>query len=347
VRLPSDLQEAIQRQIEGHDARGLVRAAAALTDRYREANFAQAAMRSAIDYAAYLAVRVPATYASVSAALSSAKELAPDTGIRSVLDLGAGPGTASWAATTLFPDLQRVVCVERDAQLCQIGRELVDGAENQALRNSEWKTSALEQPLPDGQFDLVILSYSLGELSAKEADDVLRRAWQSTRQWVAIVEPGTKPGFANVACARELLVSQGGHLLAPCPHESRCPMQSADRGSSLSNAMPPLALAPKAELRPDDWCHFSVRLERSSEHRRLKSGELGYEDEKFSYVIASRQECARASSRVVRHPMRYSGYTQLELCTPEGLQRKTITRSQKEAWLRVRKTDWGEIWIEN
>ena len=344
MRLPFDLQEAIERQTERHDARALAHATSALSDRYREANFGQAAMRGAVDYAAYLAVRMPATYAAVNAALGQARLLAPEVQIRSVLDLGAGPGTASWAASEVFSDLQRVVCIERDAQLCQLGRELMSQVESEALRDAEWHTAALEQPLPVGEFDLVVLSYSLGELAAKQADDVLRRAWHSTAQWLAVIEPGTKPGYANVARARELLVALGAHLLAPCPHEFQCPMQGTEKLTSADHSLRPLPLAEKAELRPGDWCHFSVRLERSGEHRRLKSGELGYEDEKFSYVIASRQECTRAAARVVRHPMRYSGYTQSELCTPEGLQRRTVTRSQKEDWRRVRKTNWGDGW---
>ncbi|HEX8924785.1 MAG TPA: small ribosomal subunit Rsm22 family protein [Terriglobales bacterium] len=323
MRLPSDLQQAIARQTERHDARSLAHAASTLSDRYREANFVHAAMRGPIDYAAYIAVRMPATYAAVSAALGFATELAPEVQIRSVLDLGAGPGTASWASAERFPALERVVCVERDGHLVQLGRELMAESEHEALRNTEWHTTALEQSLPEGQFDLVVLSYSLGELASKQTDDVLRKAWKCTRQWLAVIEPGTKPGFANVARARELLIAEGAHLLAPCPHELRCPMQSADKS---------------------DWCHFSVRVERSGEHRRLKSGELGYEDEKFSYVIVGREECARAANRIVRHPMRHSGYTQLELCTPVGLRKKTVTRSQKDDWRKVRKADWGDGW---
>jgi ribosomal protein RSM22 (predicted rRNA methylase) len=344
LRLPSDLQDAIERHTASQDGRARARAAAALSDRYREANFAQAALRSAVDYAAYLVVRMPATYAAVCAALSQAQQLAPEQPIRSVLDLGAGPGTASWAASKLFPHLQRVVCVERDVQLVQIGRELMSEAESEVLRTAEWHTSALEQPLPSGHFDLVILSYSLGELASKHIDDVLHRALQSSAQWLAVIEPGTKQGFASVARAREILLAEGAQLLAPCPHELRCPMQSGDTISSAPHPLAPIPLPERAELRPGDWCHFSVRLERSGEHRRLKSAELGYEDEKYSYVIGSRAECVRAASRVVRHPMRHSGYAQIELCTPEGLQKKTITRSQKEAWRRVRKTDWGDAW---
>jgi ribosomal protein RSM22 (predicted rRNA methylase) len=35
------------------------------------------------------------------------------------------------------------------------------------------------------------------------------------------------------------------------------------------------------------------------------------------------------------------------LCTAEGkIENRTITRSNKEAYKRARKADWGDLWIE-
>ena len=93
-----------------------------------------------------------------------------------------------------------------------------------------------------------------------------------------------------------------------------------------------------------DWCHFSQRLERSSEHRQLKGGGLGYEDEKFSYVVATRNDVTPAKERIVRHPRKHSGHVQLLLCTPRGLEERTITKSQKENYRKARKAEWGDEW---
>jgi len=65
---------------------------------------------------------------------------------------------------------------------------------------------------------------------------------------------------------------------------------------------------------------FSQRLQRTAEHRQLKGGSLGYEDEKFSYLIASRAALNPASARIVRHPRKHIGFLHLNLCTPAGLQ---------------------------
>lgn len=93
-----------------------------------------------------------------------------------------------------------------------------------------------------------------------------------------------------------------------------------------------------------DWCHFARRLERTSEHRRMKGGALGYEDEKFSYLVLAKQMASKAESRIVRHPITHSGYIQLTLCTTTGLQQETVTRSKKEAFRAARRAKWGDEW---
>ena len=93
-----------------------------------------------------------------------------------------------------------------------------------------------------------------------------------------------------------------------------------------------------------DWCHFAVRLERSAAHRRLKQGALGYEDEKFSYLVAGRAPVELPAARIVRHPLVRPGHIQLTLCTVRGLEQSTVTKSEKEAYRRARRAEWGSPW---
>ena len=95
---------------------------------------------------------------------------------------------------------------------------------------------------------------------------------------------------------------------------------------------------------PGEWCHFSARVERSQRHRQAKSADLGYEDEKFSYIVAAKTEVTRAASRIVRHPLQRKGHIQLELCTPVGLQKQVVTKSAREDFRRARKARWGDEW---
>jgi len=94
-----------------------------------------------------------------------------------------------------------------------------------------------------------------------------------------------------------------------------------------------------------DWCHFSQRVERTSQHRQLKGGTLGYEDEKFSYIIAGKIDVASVGSRIVRHPGKHSGHVKLSLCTPQGqIENRTVARSSKSEYRAARKAEWGDTW---
>ena len=94
MSLPSYLLGAIERETAKLDGAVLARAAAEITERYKREGFASAGLMSAAHRAAYLAVRMPATYAAARHVFSEVKRLAPEVEIRSMVDLGAGPGTA-------------------------------------------------------------------------------------------------------------------------------------------------------------------------------------------------------------------------------------------------------------
>lgn len=77
-------------------------------------------------------------------------------------------------------------------------------------------------------------------------------------------------------------------------------------------------------------------------HRRLKDAELGYEDEKFSYVALAREEAPLAQARVVRRPQHRPGLIVLNTCTTNGLRTERVTKRDHEAFRRARKAGWGD-----
>src|SRR5262249_52479512 len=157
--------------------------------------------------------------------------------------------------------------------------------------------------------DLVVLSYVLGELPESSRAALLKRALEAAREFLVVIEPGTVKGFGIINTIRSELISAGAGILAPCPHREACPLAVSG-----------------------DWCHFAQRVERSGMHRQVKSGSLAYEDEKFSYIIASKAPCSpTGGGRIVRHPLKHSGHVQLTLCTSRGCEHVTVTRSQKPA----------------
>jgi ribosomal protein RSM22 (predicted rRNA methylase) len=252
--------------------------------------------------------------------LQETKARVPDLRIETMLDLGAGPGTAMWAAAEIFPDLSRVALVERDEDWIILGKGLTTASRIDAIRAVHWEQGSVTGQLPTGRFDLVAMSYVLNEVAAGERIAAVRTAWERTGSLLLIAEPGTSVGFENIRELRRDLISLGAHIVAPCPHGHACPMEGGN------------------------WCHFAERLRRSSLHRVAKSAELGYEDEKYSYVVFSRAAVRLPDSRVLRHPRKHSGHVELELCTPEGLKRETISRKSGDKYKQARKSEWGDAW---
>ena len=251
---------------------------------------------------AYLVTRMPATYA---AAYPVMREVRARIGeVSSVLDVGAGTGAASLAARQWFPQAS-LTLIERDAAMSDAARLWLPDARI---------ISADATQIPTFQpHDLVIASYSFGEFKTRLAD----RLWQASRVALAVIEPGTPCGFASIRELRRELLASGAYMVAPCPAATPCPVVDPD------------------------WCHFAARVERSSLHRRIKQGGLGYEDEKFSYVVVARRPVELAQARIVRRPQHHPGLIVIETCTAQGLRSERVTRRDPAAFRAARKAVWG------
>lgn len=314
MTLPLALQTGIDDLVHGINPKELERSARALSDAYRSGGASRAA-RTPGDIAAYLATRAPATYAAAAAVFARIRELRPDWSPRSVLDLGAGPGIAAWAAAEAWRQIAAVTLVEAEPEMARAGRALArTGPE--ALQKASWIVS--DAGAPGTRADLVVVSYVIGELTSAARDDLVREAWAQTTDTLVIIEPGTTAGYRRTLAARDAVIAAGGSTLAPCPHNAPCP------------------------LLDDDWCHFSVRLPRSRTHRIAKNAERGFEDEKFSYVVLTKSEARPATARIIRRPEQNPGHVVFSLCTSNGLEKRTITRRQKEAYRDARKRLWGD-----
>ena len=235
--------------------------------------------------------------------------------------MGSGPGTVLWAAHDLFPDLNQVTLIEQDQALSQEGAALFD--EDIGQKNITFLSQSLQSAIPFKSHDLVCLSYVLGELSGQDHQALIQAAWQATNKFLILIEPGTPEGFGRIKEARRQLIEQGAFILAPCPHDLVCPMTQGD------------------------WCHFSARLGRSALHREIKESSLPYEDEKYSYIIASKKSRSRPLSRVIRRPKQGSGHFILDLCTQNGLERKIISKKMPTLYRAARQASWGDPGPEN
>lgn len=322
--LPEVLQTAINTEVQSFEFADLKDARFKLTDSYRhQKQKNQNFITSDAQRCSYLITRLPATYAVVSYVLQEIQKRLPHVIIRGLLDLGAGPGTVMWAACEVFDQIATIHQVEQDKQLIALGKRLSLHSPNQVIAKSNWLPHNLENltvsTLPIQ--DLVVLSYSIGELSPQHLESTLKMSWDCAQEVLVVIEPGTPVGFERIRKIRTQLIDLGAHIVAPCPHAQKCPMVDGD------------------------WCHFSQRIARTSMHRQMKEGTLGHEDEKFSYIIASKKTPSSYSSRILRHPLKRSGHVIMTLCTDEGIKQETISKRDAIRYKQARHADWGEDFI--
>ena len=275
---------------------------AALSKRYRTEQNKQLA--SYEEHLAYLASRMPATFAACSEVFSRLDEVAAGFSPKSMLDIGSGPGTCVLA----FPgSVEQVTMVEINEQFVAFAKKFL----STKAASCRWQSQ-----IPQGEkFDLVTSSYMLSELH--NLQEMLVLIEQAVGEMAVLIDTGTPHGYQTLMQARDYFIKMGYTILAPCPHNGPCPMP---------------------------WCHFSVRLPRSRLHRHMKGGSLGYEDEKFCYLIASKSY-KRASSydRIVKPPLHRSGHTHLTLCTHEGILREeVVSKKTKERYKAAKKAEWGD-----
>jgi ribosomal protein RSM22 (predicted rRNA methylase) len=314
--LPADLKTALDAKLEGLSRHETAARAAAISKTYRDGG-GSGAIESATDALAYALARMPATYAAITASLNALCEARPDFAPKSLLDVGAGPGTAAWAAAEAFPSLKTLTLIDANEALRALALDLARGSAR--LSDLTYKKDEARAALTEAApADLVIASYMIGELSDNERQPLVEAMWAKTSDTLVIVEPGTSAGYARIIGLRERLIALGAHVAAPCPHDGKCP------------------------LAPPDWCHFSQRLPRSQAHRQIKGAELAFEDEKFSYVALSRAPLARRAARVLAQPVVGKADISAKLCTPDGLATTKVPHRDKTAYARARHWRWGK-----
>lgn len=319
MELPRLLRQAIDHALEGVALAELTRAAAALSQRYRgETRDGRLHLSDDLAARAYLATRLPATYAAVRAAMRELANRRPDFSPRSLLDVGAGPGTVLWAAADCWPSIASARLVEASGAIRKWGETL---AKASPVAEIIWQSADIAKDVFESMRpDLVSVAYVLSELAPETRTRLVDDLWALTGDVLLLVEPGTPKGWERIIAARSRLLGQGAHILAPCPHHLPCPIASPD------------------------WCHFSRRVARSRVHRLSKQAEVPWEDEKFIYLAASRNAGLAAEARILAPPRTSKGRVDFKLCSRDGAaEERTISKRDGALFKTARRRDWGEI----
>jgi ribosomal protein RSM22 (predicted rRNA methylase) len=317
VNLPGNLNEALANWLAQHGKGGLAASTQKLSAAYRKGENS-----SHVNLAAYVATRIPATFESNKVVQQELAKAYPDFAPHSLLDVGAGPGVAGWAAVQAWPSIANVTQCEQDKQFAELAATLNAESEIHALKAAQIVLKSEQTLPPDLTSDLVTVSYMLAEVPLHTAQQVAARLWLRTKQVLVLIEPGTPQGFARLQKVREVLLGLGAFVLAPCTHQNSCPMVA------------------------NDWCHFKTRVQRSREHMHAKGGTVPFEDEAFSYLVLSRQAQPQAQSaaRVIA-PVALSKHDiTFRLCDTFGLRNEVIASRDKPTYKHAKKTAWGHVW---
>jgi len=314
--LPAELKAALDARLQGVSLNEAAERAAQISQTYRGGG-SSTAIRTTADALAYALARMPATYAAVSACLNALGEIRPDFAPSSLLDAGAGPGTASWAAAEALPSLKDFTLIDANGALRTLALDL--GRDSHRLQTMDYQRGEVLTALATAeQADFVVASYMIGEIAQPRQAELAELLWSRTRDTLLVVEPGSPAGYMRIIALRERLIKLGAHVAAPCPHDGKCPLQ------------------------PPDWCHFTQRLPRLRAHKQLKRADLPFEDEKFSYVALMRSPPLQRPGRVLAQPIVSKADISVKLCTSSGISNTVVPRRDKTSYQRSKKLSWGD-----
>ncbi len=307
MNLPLDNKLQLESLLDGYSLKELKNVASNIMEQYKNnSNKGNDLINSSLTSKVYAVYRLPATYSAFGEALKHTLELY-DQNIDSVIDVGAGSGSASLAASHLLPNIKSFTLLERNKYMMEIGK---------TLHNFDYINYDLSKDNLDIKADLVISSYVLNELDQNSRINAINKMWDMTNKIMLIVEPGTPEGFVLIREIRDYLISIGAHVIAPCPHMGVC---------------------------LNTWCHFSTRVSRSKLHKDIKGGDAPYEDEKYSYIAFSKNEVIPCKNRILRHPQINPGFIELEVCSKDGFKKLKYSKKDKELFKKARKSDAGDM----
>lgn len=307
MNLPLDNKLQLESLLDGYSLKELKNVASDIMEQYKNnSNKGNDLINSSLASKVYAVYRLPATYSAFGEALKHTLELY-DQNIDSVIDVGAGSGSASLAASHLLPNIKNFTLLERNKYMMETGK---------TLHNFDYINYDLSKDNLDIKADLVISSYVLNELDQNSRINAINKMWDMTNKMMLIVEPGTPEGFSLIREIRDYLISIGAYVITPCTHMGVC---------------------------LNTWCHFSTRVSRSKLHKDIKGGDAPYEDEKYSYIAFSKSEVIPCKNRILRHPQINPGFIELEVCSKDGFKKIKYSKKDKELFKKARKSDAGDM----
>lgn len=237
---------------------------------------------------------LPLNYLRNLAVATEIKNRYPEFIKKNIVDFGAGMGAASLAIQeTLEPS--HITAVEVSALASSFAKQLGLASSNEYITEIPSKI----EPDTIGWF-----SYSLTEITNP-------MPLLLPFDHLVIVEPSTQSDSQKLIDIRQNLIQAGYEILAPCTHQTNCPLQG----------------------NRSDWCHDKIKISVSEEMLEVEK-HLAWEnkDVSFSYLVVSKTIKNKTVGKI-----RMIGDAQFE----KGKTRQMICRSNEReffSWLDRDKT---------
>lgn len=324
MNLPKHLSEKINSLYSELEKHKLKQTQKSLTDKYKNHTGKSTDLISnKNDSILYAISRMPATFSVIHSLIY---ELAVEGLIikpNSVCDIGSGTGSAYFAISEIFDDVSFSL-FEKNESMIDVFKKLSDNlvdVNKCNVINFEFKN----------KFDLVMTSFVLSEMTEPDRNRVFQKMLDMSEKYVLVIDTGTPDTYKNTLKLKDLAISKGYKLTAPCKCEV-CPLEN-------------------------DYCQFYARVERSSLLRQAKSASLSYEDEKYFYLLFEKTDNSEVKhlkeldtnqietelGRVIRRPKIKEKEVELVLCTKNGTEIKKVTKQNKQLFKKARKIKINEI----
>lgn len=314
MQLPLFLQEKIASLYSELKSGKLKQTQKNLTQKYKtESGESKSLIEDKNDSVLYAISRMPATYSVISTLITQLTKQNLIQDFDSVIDVGSGTGAGYFAVNTLFENIN-ILLFERDENMIAVFNALTDNLVkvNQAdIINDNVNDKA----------DLVMTSYVLSEMKEQDRLNSVLKLLEMSQKYLLIIDTGTPRVYENMMKIKRFVQEKGYFVSAPCATE-KCGLKN-------------------------DYCQFFARVERSSLMRQAKSGELPYEDEKYFYLLISKEKIQNCGKRVIRRPIIKPNNIELALCTKNGVAHENFTKKNKEMFKIAKKSKINDCLPEN
>ena len=269
---------------------------------------------------AYLLYYWPVSYCQVSLALEEIRMRGVLPRVEKMLDLGAGPGPAAFAAADLGAASARLM--DSNAEALEAALRLKAAhPEIRADFSAVHRDFEKDASIDGGPYDLIVACHSANELWKGQEDAVERRFSLFSNACAALAEGGillvvepsaTITGRPALALRDRILAGDSAgefDCVAPCPGSYPCPVASAGEGRNCHSTWPwtpppsIASLAAYAGLDRDSAKATWFAIKRARRSLRQPSSALGH-----------------IEGRIISEPMlNKAGRLRYIVCTAKGL----------------------------